>query len=61
MIKIIKKIIFSLFLLYGFNLISVNFNLMIPINYVTAGIVMIFGCPGLFLLVLFYYLVLWGG
>ena len=61
MFKIIKKVIFSLFLLYGFNLISVNFNLMIPINYITAGIVVLFGCPGLFLLVLFYYLVLWGG
>ena len=58
MIKIIKKIIFSLFLLYGFNLISVNFNLMIPINYITAGIVVLFGGPGLFLLVLFYYLIL---
>ena len=61
MFKIIKKIIFSLFLLYGFNLISVNFNLTIPFNYVTAGFVMIFGWPVLFLLVLFYYLVLWGG
>ena len=58
MFKIIKKVIFSLFLLYGFNLISVNFNLMIPINYITAGIVVLFGCTGLFLLVLFYYLVL---
>ena len=58
MFKLIKRIIVSLFLLYGFNLISVNFNLLIPINYITAGIVILFGCPGLFLLVLFYYLVL---
>ncbi len=58
MFKLIKRIIVSFLLLYGFNLISVNFNLMVPINYITTFIVIIFGCPGLFLLVLFYYLVL---
>lgn len=60
MFKLIKRIIVSLLLLYGFNLISINFNLMIPINYITTIIVSIFGGTGLFLLVLFYYLVLWG-
>ena len=58
MFKLIKRIIVSLLLLYGFNLISINFNLMIPINYITTSIVSIFGGTGLFLLVLFYYLVL---
>ena len=58
MFKLIKRIIVSLLLLYGFNLISINFNLMIPINYITTIIVSIFGGTGLFLLVLFYYLVL---
>ena len=58
MFKLIKRIIVSLLLLYGFNLISINFNLMIPINYITTFIVSIFGGTGLFLLVLFYYLVL---
>lgn len=34
-----KRFILSSFIIYGYNLISVNFNLMIPINIFTIGIV----------------------
>lgn len=53
-----KKIIFSAFLLYGYNIIASNFNLVIPINVVTVLLLTILGAPGLFALVLFKITVL---
>ena len=53
-----KKIIFSSFLLYGYNLIAVNFNLLIPINILTILIITFLGVPGMFALILFKILVL---
>lgn len=50
---IIKKIIFSFFLLYGFNLIFVNFNIVIPFNFVTILFVTLLGAPAIFALLLF--------
>ncbi|MDD6879069.1 MAG: pro-sigmaK processing inhibitor BofA family protein [bacterium] len=50
MIKIIKKILFSFFILYGFNLIASNFNIIIPINILTLLIVFFLDIPGLVLL-----------
>ena len=58
--KVIKKFVLSMFILYGFNLLAVNFNLMIPINIFTSLIVLILGIPGLFILVLFNFIMLWG-
>ena len=46
----IKKIILSFFLLYWFNNIGMNFNLIIPINIVTLFITYLFDIPGLALL-----------
>ena len=48
--KTIKKIILSFFLLYWFNNIGVNFNLIIPINIVTIILITFFDIPGLALL-----------
>ena len=56
-ISILKRIIFGFFVLYSFNIISSNFNLVIPINFVTISIVSILGFPALFALVLFLILV----
>ena len=33
----LKKIIISVFILYGYNLIATRFNLVIPINIFTVG------------------------
>lgn len=50
--KIIEKILLSFFILYWFNKIGINFNLIIPINIITLFIVYIFDISGLALLVL---------
>lgn len=49
---LLKKILFSFFILYGFNTISSNFNLVIPINLITLSLVTVLGFPGLLSLVL---------
>lgn len=54
----LKKVIFSAFLLYGYNLIAANFNLVIPINVITVLFVSFLGAPGMFALILFKITVL---
>ena len=55
---ILKKIILSAFILYGYNLIAVNFNMIIPINVYTLGFITFLGSPALIALVLFKILAL---
>jgi hypothetical protein len=55
---VVKKIILSAFILYGYNLIAVNFNMIIPINVYTLGFITFLGSPALIALVLFKILVL---
>lgn len=57
-IKLMKRIILSAFLLYGYNLIAVNFNMIIPINVYTVGLVSILGIPSVFALILFKVFIL---
>jgi len=47
-LEVIKRIIFSVVLLYGFNIIASPINIMIPINFITIGAVTILGFPALF-------------
>lgn len=54
----LKQIVFSAFLLYGYNIIAVNFNLVIPINIITLFLVVFLGAPGMFTLILFKLTVL---
>ncbi len=49
---VVKRIILSAFILYGYNLIAVKFNLVIPINIITVSAISILGFPILFVLVL---------
>ena len=49
--KFIKRIIFSIFILYGYNLISQSFGMIIPINIYTVLLLSIFGIPILFALI----------
>ncbi len=49
---IIKKIIFGAFILYGYNLLAVSFNLVIPLNIITILLVGFLGLPALFALVM---------
>lgn len=50
--QLLKKIIISIFILYGYNLIATEFNLVVPINVFTVGAVSFLGFPMLFVLVL---------
>ncbi len=50
-IKIIKKIVFSALLLYGYNVIAAPLNVIIPINFINIGIMTILGIPALFALI----------
>lgn len=57
-VLLVRKVIISSFILYGYNLIAVNFNLVLPINIFNVSVVSILGSCGLFGLVLFGYLFL---
>jgi len=46
-IKLIKKILFAAFILYSFNLIAVNFNIILPINIYTLLIITLLDIPGM--------------
>ncbi|MBP3634864.1 MAG: pro-sigmaK processing inhibitor BofA family protein [Bacilli bacterium] len=55
-LKIIKKIIISIIVLYGYNMVTQSFNLNIPINIITVAIMTIFDGSGFLGLVTFYLL-----
>ena len=57
-VECFKKIIISGFILYGYNLIAVNFNMILPINFITLFSVAFLGAPALIALVLFKILIL---
>lgn len=50
-LNFIKRIIVSIFLLYGYNLISQSFGIIIPINIYTVLSISILGIPALFSLI----------
>lgn len=58
MILLLKKVILSAFILYGYNLIAVNFNITLPINAYTLSFVTFLGTPALIALILFKIIVL---
>ncbi len=55
-LKILKKVIVSVIVLYGYNLLTQSFNLNIPINVITVAIITIFDGSGFLGLVAFYLL-----
>lgn len=55
--SIIKKIIYNTFLIYGYNLLAAPLNLIIPINFITVGLLMIFGYPMLISLIIILLLI----
>lgn len=54
----VKNFILGAFLLYGYNLIAVNFNMIIPVNFVTLLLITFLGSPSLVALILFKILIL---
>ncbi len=57
-LTLLKRFILSAFVLYGYNIFSVNFNMIIPINFITLGVIFFLGSPGLIALVLFKIILL---
>lgn len=54
---LIRRVVVSAFVLYGYNLIVVPLNMMIPINIITVGLLTIFGVPALVSLIVILVLV----
>lgn len=46
-IKLLKKVILTCFLLYGYNLIASPLGVIIPINFITITFVTMLGMPAL--------------
>lgn len=57
-IQFTKKIVLSFAVLYSYNLIAVNFNMIIPINFFTIILVTLLGTPSLLALILFKIIIL---
>jgi len=58
LLKIIKRIVVSSFLLYGYNLLIQPIGLIVPINVITVGVISILGIPamlGLIFILAFIY------
>lgn len=55
-LKLLRRIVISIIVLYGYNIITQPFNLNIPINIITIGITCIFDTTGFLGLVIFYLL-----
>jgi len=55
--KLVKRIIFSAFVIYGYNVIAEPLKIIIPINFITVGSMTILGFPALFAFIAIYYLV----
>lgn len=55
---IVRNVVLAAFILYGYNLIAVNFNMMVPVNFITLGSVTFLGAPALIALVLFKIIIL---
>lgn len=56
-VKILRKIIFSCLILYGYNIIMVSMNMMVPINIITVGSLSIIGMPALFAFISILYFI----
>ena len=55
--QILKKIVFSMFLIYGYNLIAVPLGILVPLNILTVLYVTIFGGPALLSLIALIFFV----
>lgn len=54
--KIIRKIVLSFLLLYTYNVFAVSYNMIIPINYFTLGMLFLFDIPGLLSLICIFFI-----
>ena len=57
--KILKKIITSFLILYGYNMIASPLGCIIPLNVITILSVAVLGIPALFTLIFLLVVVFW--
>ena len=57
LISIIKKIVFSIGIIYGINVILKNVGIFVPINIYTVGLTSMLGVPGLLSIFAILYLI----
>lgn len=55
--NLIKKVVFSGFILYGYNVLAAPLSIVIPINFVTIGTISILGFPALFAFIIIHVLI----
>lgn len=55
--NLLKRIVISAFVLYGYNLIASPLNLVIPINVFTVGTLTLLGMPAIFSFIIILVLV----
>ena len=53
LLKIVRKIIIGIILLFGYNIFLSSLNLLIPINVITILVASLFDVPGVIVLALF--------
>ena len=53
--RFVKKILFAILLIYGFDLIMQGFNIIIPINYFNIIVIVLLGFPGLIALAISFF------
>ena len=51
--KLCRKIILAVLFIYAYNKLALPLNLLIPINFLTIGLVTFCGIPSILMLVLF--------
>ena len=57
LIVVLKRVVFSFILLYSLNLFVNSLNIIIPINIFTLGVVSFLGIPGIFSLIVMFFIV----
>ena len=50
--RYLKKVIMVAFMVYAFNMVAINFNTIIPINFWTIGFITFFDIPGLIIILI---------
>ena len=58
LMKIVKRLVYTLLIIYSLDLILKGFDVIVPINLFTIGIVAILGFPGLIMLALSFFFLL---
>lgn len=57
-LKILKKIIFAILIIYSLNLLMANLSIFVPLNLFTIPFVALLGFPGLTTLAVIFYTLL---